>query len=108
MRLLVQKLLPFDFAEASEFRAFLKLITKNSAPKIAIQRVKHIILEMYSATKEVGVSRSTFACRCIVWIVATFSRVVLVTDETIYGYTIQAKLMDQSNAHPACGFKERS
>lgn len=54
MRLAVKKLLAFDFAEDKEFRILQHLHGDAKFPSLGVDRFKHLIAEMYSATKEVG------------------------------------------------------
>ena len=55
LRVLVTKLLPLNFAEDQEFRILMQGCAKMSFPPLGAERVKHIIVEMYEATKQVRV-----------------------------------------------------
>ena len=53
MRLLVSRLLPMDFAEDTEWRILQQAHGKASFPPLNAERVHHLIVEMYDATKQV-------------------------------------------------------
>ena len=55
IRLLVKKLLPLNFAEDPEWRTLMQGCEKITFPPLSVERVKHIIVEMYEATKQVRV-----------------------------------------------------
>ena len=50
--MVIKKLLPFNFGEDKETLVFHKTLAKD-APAMSVERTKHIIVEMYAATKAV-------------------------------------------------------
>ena len=55
MRLLIKKMLPFDFATDEDFRILVGSMSEYF-PRLSPRRVRHVIVEMYAATKKVRLS----------------------------------------------------
>lgn len=53
----MKKLLPANFAEDPEWRALMQAHGNTRFPNLCEERVRHLLMEMYEATKEVGGSR---------------------------------------------------
>jgi len=52
VRCLVKKFLPINYGESHEVRVFWRALAKD-APTMCAERTKHVIVEMYAATKAV-------------------------------------------------------
>ena len=53
MRILVKKLLDYNFSEDTEWRIMAEANPKLILPTLSTERVKHVLVEMYQATKQV-------------------------------------------------------
>lgn len=51
MRVLIKKILPLNYAEDKDWRVLQAGHGKTKFSALGIERVKHIIVEMYEATK---------------------------------------------------------
>ena len=80
MRLMVKKLLPFALVEDKEFRVLFQACTKDF-PMLSVERVRHIMVEMYSATK--AVSARDACCMCTFLLRFVVARAIVIVNDDV-------------------------